>query len=49
MEERNLKVWDIVEYDKQLVVITEIDYGTGTTRTLSTLIRLNADLCGNAV
>ena len=25
------------------------DYGTGTTRTLSTLIRLNADLCGNAV
>ena len=24
------------------------DYGTGTTRTLSTLIRLNADLCGNA-
>jgi len=27
----------------------ELDYGTGTTRTLSTLIRLNADLCGNAV
>ena len=27
----------------------ESDYGTGTTRTLSTLIRLNADLCGNAV
>lgn len=25
------------------------DYGTGTTRTLSTLIRLNADLCGNAI
>ena len=25
------------------------DYGTGTTRTLSTLIRLNADLYGNAV
>ena len=25
------------------------DYGTGTTRTLSTLIRLNADLCGNTV
>lgn len=25
------------------------DYDTGTTRTLSTLIRLNADLCGNAV
>lgn len=24
------------------------DYGTGTTRTLSTLIRLNADLCGIA-
>ena len=24
------------------------DYGTGTTRTLSTLIRLNADLCGVA-
>lgn len=24
-------------------------YGTGTTRTLSTLIRLNADLCGNAI
>lgn len=24
-------------------------YGTGTTRTLSTLIRLNADLCGNAM
>lgn len=24
------------------------DYGTGTTRTLSTLIRLNADLCSNA-
>ena len=22
------------------------DYGMGTTRTLSTLIRLNADLCG---
>lgn len=26
MEERNLKVWDIVEYDKQLVVVTEIDF-----------------------
>lgn len=25
------------------------DYGTGTTRTLSTLIRLNADLCSNAI
>ena len=25
------------------------DYGTGTTRTLSMLIRLNADLCGNAI
>ncbi len=25
------------------------DYGTGTTRTLSTLIRLNADLYGNAI
>ena len=25
------------------------DYGMGTTRTLSTLIRLNADLCGNAM
>lgn len=25
------------------------DYGTGTTRTLSTLIRLNADLCNNAI
>ena len=25
------------------------DYGTGTTRTLSMLIRLNTDLCGNAV
>lgn len=25
------------------------DYGTGTTRTLSTLIRLNADLCSKAV
>lgn len=25
------------------------DYGTGTTRNLSTLIRLNADLCGNAI
>lgn len=25
------------------------DYGTGTTRTLSTLIRLHADLCSNAV
>ena len=25
------------------------DYGTGTTRTLSTLIRLNADLCGDAI
>ena len=25
------------------------DYGTGTTRTLSTLIRLNADLCGTAM
>ena len=25
------------------------DYGTGTTRTLSTLIRLNADLCGVSV
>lgn len=25
------------------------DYGTGTIRTLSTLIRLNADLCGNAI
>lgn len=27
----------------------ESDYGTGTTRTLSTLIRLNADLCSNAI
>lgn len=25
------------------------DYGTGTTRTLSTLIRLNADLCSDAI
>lgn len=25
------------------------DYGTGTTRTLSTLIRLNADLCSNSI
>lgn len=27
----------------------DFDYGTGTTRTLSTLIRLNADLCSNAI
>lgn len=51
MEERNLKVWDIVEYDKQLVVVTEIDF-TGkaaVTRANGGVTHINKDFLQNHI